>query len=85
MVATISEHELANNAYNLIARRSEHEVHLRLCDLATGFCFADGPYVYRATCTCDEGMIRSEWLRDATIAIEGEALRIRGRLASLLL
>ena len=83
MVITSPEWTLANGSYELTASSQEHDVWLCLKDLATGFAFADSPYVYRATRACDEGLIRAEWLLNPTVDIAGDELKIVGRLAGL--
>ena len=77
------ETQLANSTYRVTVRYAGRQMHFHLCHAPTGFCLADGPYVYRAARACDEGSLRSEWLLDQMAAVEGETLRVRGHLAGL--
>ncbi|MFN8492637.1 MAG: hypothetical protein U0350_33860 [Caldilineaceae bacterium] len=82
-MASESSDTLANDVLRLEVRHAGNQIQVCLHDLAAGFDFADGPYVYRAVRACAEGKIVSESLRDPAVAASTTEIRITGALAGL--
>lgn len=83
MTTTTDLATLSNEAYRLQVQLSGRDVLVTLRDLAMDADLAHGPYTYRASRTHDEGTLTSSWLRDATVRVEGQSVRIRGTLAGV--
>ena len=75
--------ELANEAFHLVARRAGRQIRLRLHDRATGFDFADAPYLYRAVRPTDTGARVYEDLDASSLSVAGDTLTITGELGGL--
>jgi len=76
-------YELVNDAYKLSVVIKDKGIYVRLRDLAMGFDLAEGQYIYRASRSCAEGLIITEWLNDVTVEANAEVLKITGVLAGL--
>jgi hypothetical protein len=74
---------LANAAFRLEVELADGAVLARLCDVATGAVLADGPYVYRAHCREDRGLLACEGLREAGLRARPGSVEVRGTLAGL--
>ena len=58
-------------------------VNARLYDIATGFYWADGPYIYEAVRASDEGFVAFNQLRNVAVEQTGTGLRVEGQIAGL--
>jgi len=74
---------LTNEAYRLEVQLSGRDVLVNLRDLAMDADLCDGPCIYRASRTQAEGTLTSSWLVEATVQVEGQSVRVRGRLAGV--
>jgi hypothetical protein len=75
--------QLSNAAFALEAWQADGEIHLHLRDQATGAPIADGAYVYRAARATPEGFAVATHLLEPALRLEGDTLRVTGRLAGL--
>jgi hypothetical protein len=78
-----SSYELQNAALRLTVVLAGNDIQAGLRDLAIGFDFAAGPYIYRAARGCDEGRIIAEGLREPAVVAAGDEITITGKLAGL--
>jgi hypothetical protein len=74
---------LANEAYRLAVQCTKAEVLVRLEDRQMGLCLAQGAYLYRAERRGGKSSTAYCSLRDASAAVVGHRLTIRGKLAGL--
>ena len=81
--STASTHQLANRSYRLTASLANDVVKLRLDDLRTGCCIADGPCLYHAVAKDGETSHTADRLGTPSITVDGQTLVIRGALLGL--
>jgi hypothetical protein len=74
---------IANRSYRLAASIVAGCVCLRLDDLQTGLCVAEGPCLYHAVAKNGTSSVASDRLESPSFAVEGTTLTIRGRLLHL--
>lgn len=76
-------YELSNAAYRLTVETADRDVYVVLRDLAMDFDVANGPYMYRAVRSDDEGAVVAGWLNGVAVETGDGTLRITGTLAGL--
>ena len=81
--STSSMKELSNSSYRLVAGINDGEFSVTLFDKVMGIPVAEGPYIYKAQRTVDEGAMLCRRLAGGSVTVEGENLTIRGKLAGL--
>ena len=76
-------HQLANHSYRLSASLIDGVVNLRLDDLRSGACIADGPCMYHAAAKNGPKSDVADRLASPSITVDGQTLTIRGKLLGL--
>jgi hypothetical protein len=82
-MTTSTNHNIANDTFELSVRPDGHQIHLRLQVEAAGFTFADGPYLYRAIRSTTQGAVVFDGLESPTITPTDNTLTVTGELAGL--
>ena len=74
---------LANRSYRLTASIVDGFVRLRLDDLRSGFCVADGPCLYHAMANSGANSVTVDRLESPSITVLTDSLTIRGKILNL--
>jgi len=75
--------EISNAAYRLTVTHAEDELRIRLLDVAMGFIWSDGPYLYTAKRRIDSTETNFRGLTSITLRQSDNSIQIEGELASL--